>query len=174
NADIAGHEPTVGTERGLRRGRVRIPHEQVRSAAPDLAGRPDVDVLAVVVDEPDLEAGERGPVGVDALVVRRIRPAPRDRWVLGRTEAARDLDPERRAALADRGGDRRTAETDERHQGTVTLEVEIGMVEETREEVRRALAGRQTVVEHRLQDPTGIPHVDEMYLAAAEHGNEQC
>ena len=92
HADVAGHEPAVGAERGFGRGRVRVADEQLRPAAPDLARHADLDVVAVVVDETDLDAGQRPPVGGDALVVRRVGSAAGDRRVLGRAEAARDLD----------------------------------------------------------------------------------
>ena len=93
--------------------------------------------------------------------------------MLGRPEAARDLDAERGAPFAHRGRNRRSAEPDERHERNVARGVVVGMVEEAREEERRALPGREVVVEHRLQHAAGIPHVDEMDLAAAERGQEQ-
>ncbi len=171
HTDVAGHEPAVGAERSLGRGLVGVTDEQLRPATPDLAGRTDFDVLAVVVDETDLDAGQRQPVGGDALVVRRVGGAAGDRGVLGRAEAARDLDAHRRAPLAHRGGNRRTTEADERHQRHVPLGVVVGMVEQAREEERRTLPGRQPVVEHRLQHSSGIPHVDEVDLTAPVHRN---
>ncbi len=71
-------------------------------------------------------------------------------------------DAELLGALADRGRHRRTAEADHRHERRVALGIEVGMVEQAREEERRALARRAAVFEHRREHPPGIPHVDEV------------
>ena len=83
HADVAGHEPTVGRERLRGQRRVGVADEAVGAAAPDLARLAGRHVVAVVVDEADLDAGQRRAVGVEALLARRLRAAARDRRVLG-------------------------------------------------------------------------------------------
>ena len=51
--------------------------------------------------------------------------------------------------------------------------IEVGMVEQADEEVRRALPGRQAVLEHRREHPAGIPHVDEVHRLAPVHRQQQ-
>ena len=51
--------------------------------------------------------------------------------------------------------------------------VEVGMVEQADEEVRRALPRRQSVLEHRREHAAGIPHVDEVTGCAPVDGEQQ-
>ena len=153
--------------------RVGVADEALGAAAPDLARLAGADVASVLVDDAQLDTGQRRAVGVQALLARRVRRAAGDRRVLGRPEAARRHDAELLGAFADRGGHRRTAEPDRRHQRPVPLDVEVGMVEQADEEVRRALTRRQAVFEHRREHAAGIPDVDEVHGLAAVHRQQQ-
>ena len=173
DADVAGHVPAVGGERGGRRRRIGVSDEALRSLAPDLALSAGLDVAPLVVDQTYLDARHRPAVGVDTLVVRRFRGRAGDRRMLGAPEAARRLDAELRGALPDRGRHRRATEPDVRHELGVPVGIEVRMVEEAREEVRRALARRDVVFEHRVENTRRIPDIDEMDRRASPHGNEQ-
>ena len=75
--------------------------------------------------QPHLDARPAGAVGVEALLARIVGVAAGDRRVLGRPEAADDLDPESLGPLRDRGRDRRAAQPDVPHQ-LVVLGVKSG------------------------------------------------
>ncbi len=173
HADVARHEPAVGRERGGGELRVGVADEAFGPAAPDLARLARPGVVAVLVDGSQLDARQRCAVGEQPLLARRLSSAARDRRVLGRTEAAHGLDAQLLGALADRGRDRGTSESDRRHERDVPLRIEVGMVEQADEEVRRALAGRQAVFEHRREHARRVPDVDEMHRLASVHGKQQ-
>ena len=60
-----------------------------------------------------------------------------------------------RSPLADRGRHRGATQSDHRHQRDVARGIEVGMVEQAGEKDRRTLAGRATLLEHRLQHAPG-------------------
>ena len=97
HADVAGAEPAVGVERGGGRARVGVAGEAVRAAARgSRRARPTATSLAVVVDEADLDAGQRAAVGVAALVLGVVVHDAGDRRVLGRPVHAHDRDAQAR------------------------------------------------------------------------------
>ena len=118
--------------------------------------------------------GSGRAVGVQPLVARRLGRAPGDRRMLGAAEAARRDDPEAFRALADRGRHRRTAQADHRHQRHVPRRIEVGMVEQAREEQRRALTGRDTAPRASPASTRSGSHTSMRWIAlAAVHRHQQ-
>ena len=70
HADVAGHEPTARREGGVGELRVGVADEALGPAAPDLAGFTGAEVVAVLVDDAQLDARERCAVGEQALLTR--------------------------------------------------------------------------------------------------------
>src|SRR5262249_18317354 len=91
--DVTARVPAVRVDGGLREDRVRVADEQVRAARPDLA-RALFHVVAVVVDESDVDAGQRDAIGVIALWLRVVERRAGRRRVLGAPVRPQQLDAE--------------------------------------------------------------------------------
>jgi hypothetical protein len=138
----------------------------------DLSGDAGGDLLPVVVEEPELDTGQRMAVGVQPLVAGLLVPRPGDRRMLGRAVHAHDRDVHGIGAVSHRCRDRGTAQPDMAHQRPVLVR-EVGMIEQAREEERCARAAVDAVFEHGGEDGRRVPHVDEVDRLASEDGDEQ-
>ncbi len=92
--------------------------------------------------------------------------------MLGRPVHAHDRDVHGIGPVGHRRRDRRAAQPDVAHQRPVLVR-EVGMVEQAREEERRARAAVHVVFEHRREHGRRIPHVDQVDRIAPEDGDEQ-
>ena len=124
---------------------IGVADEAIGTATPDLARFARLDVVAVVVDEAHLDARAAARRRCSTRFSRgdsAEQPVIDGCSVL--TEAARRRDAEPLGTLADRGRNRGTAEPDDRHERDVPHGIEVGMIEQAREEDRRALARPST------------------------------
>ena len=127
---------------------------------------------AEVVEQADLDAGQRTPVGGQPLALGIGVVAAGDRGVLGGAVHPDQRQAEGRGPLGDRQGDGRAAEADEVHQ----LEVLVGavrMVEQAGQEVRGPGAAGQSVLAHDGQEAGRVPHVGEVHGVALQHRDQQ-
>ena len=161
HAHVAGAIPAVAGDRARGQRRVRVAGEQVGPPRPDLAGPAGGEVAALLVDDPDLHALERMPVGAVALRLRLVGRRAGDRRVLRRAVGPEHLDPEPLRTLCDGGRDRRAPEADAPDELGV-LRPERRVVQQAREEDGGAAAEADARLRHDFQRLGGLPAIREM------------
>ena len=150
----------------------RCSRRRDRDRVTDLARLARRDRASVEIDEAQLHSRQRAAVGEEPLLLGRGGKRHGGGGVLGGSVGASHHDAERRGPARDVGRNGRAAHRDLAHQLKVPVGVEVGMVEQAREEERRAASGREPVLEHRRQDDTGIPLVDHVERSPARQRAE--
>lgn len=162
DADIAGVVPAIGVE-DLRRQRfIEIPYAQVRPPAQDFA----------IFGQPDLDTGHRPAVGRQPFEFRRVEQRPGDRRMFGAAVGTESGDAESGQPAGDRERHRRPAEPEVLHPAQM-FRGEIGMLEQTRHEIRWTAADREAVVLHQRQRPLRIPGVGEVDRLTVQHRDDE-
>ena len=172
HADVAGGEPAVAVDAGVGQRGIEISREQVWSARHDLPRLAGRQVHAVIVDDADLDAGERSAVAVEAPVGRVAGGASGDRRMLGAAVEADQRDPHRGGPIGDRRGDRSAAQAQLTHQRQVSR-TQLGMIEQAGQEIGGAAARGEAVLQHRVEDDVRLPEIDQVDRLAAVHRHQQ-